>query len=201
MPVPSFGQPPSVLAQLDDHGKLVNLTTRLRGTVYSFYRSCTLEQRSDYKLLVAELKTRFTPVQLTAVQSQLFLDRHQGPMESVDTYAQELRKLFARAYTSASRGGTEAEATGRAVLANQFITGLRPELKIKVMGTEGNLDQLLVKARFEEAKRRELNVAKGPSTFQPRKTGKNSFVPTGKEQSKSYTPPENERLHRWLAVL
>ena len=45
---------------------------------------------------------------------------------------------------------------GRTVLANQFVAGLRPELKTEVVGTEGNIEQLLVKARLEEAKQTEL---------------------------------------------
>ena len=45
---------------------------------------------------------------------------------------------------------------GQSVLANQFVSGLILELKSKVAGTEGNLDQLLTKARFEEAKLHDL---------------------------------------------
>ena len=33
----------ATLAGWDEHAKLVNLTTRLRGTAYSFYHSCTGE--------------------------------------------------------------------------------------------------------------------------------------------------------------
>ncbi len=44
----------------------------------------------------------------------------------------------------------------KTVLANQFVVGLIPELKRKVAGTEGNFEQLLTKARFEEAKLREI---------------------------------------------
>ena len=44
----------------------------------------------------------------------------------------------------------------QSVLANQFVVGLRSELKAKVVGNEGNLDHLLIKARFEEAKQKEL---------------------------------------------
>lgn len=40
---------------------------------------------------------------------------------------------------------------GQTVLANQFVSGLCQELKAKVVGTDRNLEQLLVKARFEEA--------------------------------------------------
>ena len=54
---------------------------------------------------------------------------------------------------------------GQSVLANQFISGLQPVLISKVVGTEDNLEQLLVKACFEEAKLHELpgsNPKKAP---------------------------------------
>lgn len=44
---------------------------------------------------------------------------------------------------------------GKAVLASQFITGLRGDIKAKLAGCDGDLEQLLVKARFEEAKIRD----------------------------------------------
>ena len=47
---------------------------------------------------------------------------------------------------------------GKTVLANQFVVGLIPELKRKVAGTERNFEQLVTKARFEEAKLREITV-------------------------------------------
>ena len=49
-----------------------------------------------------------------------------------------------------------AESMGRSVLSSQFVAGLNPALKSKVTGVEGDFEQLLVKARFEEAKLREL---------------------------------------------
>ena len=114
----------ATLASWNEHAKLVNLTTRLRGTAYSFYRSCATDQRSNYKLLVEQLSKRFTPVELTAIQSQHFHDRRQSTKESVDEFAQELKKLFHKAYSSLARGGSEAESMGRSVLANQFVSGL-----------------------------------------------------------------------------
>ena len=92
-----------------ESSKLVNLTTRLRGTAYSFYRSCASEQRSNYKLLVEQLRKRFTPVELTPIQSQCFHDCHQTAKESVDEFAQELKKLFHKAYSNLTRGGVEVE--------------------------------------------------------------------------------------------
>ena len=47
------------------------------------------------------------------------------------------------------------------------MTGLLPDIKSKVTGVEGNLEKLLTKARFEEAKLRELKgVQKTPSLRQ-----------------------------------
>ena len=96
-------------------------------------------------------------MELTVIQSQNFHDRHQKGKESVDEFAQELKKLFHKAYSNLTRGGIEAEAMSQSVLANQFVSGLKPELKSKVVGFEGSFEQLLVKARFEEAKLRDLS--------------------------------------------
>ena len=47
-----------------------------------------------------QLSKRFIPVELTAIQSQCFHDRHQTAKESVDEFAQELKKLFHKAYSN-----------------------------------------------------------------------------------------------------
>ena len=105
---------------------------------------------------MAQLSTRFTPVHIQSVQSSLFHDRKQGQRETLDTFAQELRALFWKAYPPAQMGSEEAEMMGRAVLTNQFISRLQPELKSKLAVQEGNFDQLLARSRFEEAKQREF---------------------------------------------
>ena len=76
--------------------------------------------------------------------------------ESVDEYAQDLRTLFFKAYSQAQQGSREAEQMGQSVLAYQFVAGLCPEIKKKVAGAEGDFNQLLTRARFEEAKLRDL---------------------------------------------
>ena len=170
----------------DGRAKLVNLTTRLKKQAYAFYRSCTAEQRSSCDLLVAELSKRFTPVRLQGVQSSMFHDRKQKPQESVDAYAQDLRRLFYRAYPRVQQGAQETEDFGRSVLSYQFVAGLLPALRLKVAGIEGTFDQLLTRARFEEAKRRELGGATGTPTQEPRKSspqpketnGRNGPLPT-----------------------
>ena len=80
----------------NSHAKLVNLSTRLRGSAYSFYRSCTAEQRNDYKLLIEQLTKRFTPVQIQPIQSHMFHDRQQKLKETVDEYADHLRSYSPR---------------------------------------------------------------------------------------------------------
>ena len=142
--------------QWSDQVKLVNLATHLKGQAYAFYRSCSPAQRASYPALMEALLHRFTPVTIQSVQTCQFHERKQGTSESVDSFAQELRRLFRKAYPSASRGSQEAEEMGKAVLASQFVTGLREDIKAKLAGCDGDLDQLLVKARFEEAKIRDL---------------------------------------------
>ena len=146
----------AMLAGWNDHWKLVHLTSNLRDTAMAFYRSCGPDVRSQYVLLVAAMRRRFTPIRLTAVQAQLFHNRQQQEKETVDQFAQDLQKLYNLAYAGATSEGPQAERMGRTLLANQFVTGLRPDLKRKIIGTEGSLEELVLKARFEEAKAREL---------------------------------------------
>ena len=119
---------------------------------------------------MGELVKRFTPVRLQAVQSSQFHEWKQKPQEPVDDYAQDLRRLFHRAYPTAQRGSRETEEMGQSVLSNHFTSGLK--LKTKVAGMDGNFEQLLVKDCFEEAKRRDImrpNFPKPP--FQSRYRG------------------------------
>ena len=143
----------AMLAGWNDHWKLVHLTSNLRDTAMAFYRSCV---RSRYTLLVAAMRRRFTPIRLTALQAQLFHNRQGQEKEMVDQFAQDLQKLYNLAYAWATSEGPQAERMGRTLLANQFVTGLRPDLKRKLIGTEGSLEELVLKARFEEAKTRDL---------------------------------------------
>ena len=139
------------LAGWGDQAKLVNLTTRLKGSAYAFLRSCTPQQRGNYSAIVQDLKKRFVPVQIEAIQSGLFHERRQKQGESVDEYAQDLRRLYQKAYSQAQKGSSAAQKMGESVLAYQFVSGLLPDLKVKVAGTDGGFEHQLLKARFEEA--------------------------------------------------
>ena len=145
------------VCQWSPQAKLVNLATRLSGQAYAFYRSCTPRQRTSFDSLTAALRKRFTPVRLQVVESSVFHERKQLEAESVDQFAQELTRLFFRAYPNSQQGSSEAEAMGKAVLASQFVSGLRPDVKCKVAGCDGDIQQLLTKSRFEEARLRDLS--------------------------------------------
>ena len=108
-----------------------------------------------------ELTHHFTLVQIQSVQTSLFHDRRQRDGESVDSYAQDLKSHFYKAYPQVHQGGDAAESMGKSVLASQFVARLHPALKYKVAGTEG-FDEVLVKACFEEAKLRDLNPKQPP---------------------------------------
>ena len=58
----------------------------------------------------------------------------------------------------------------RTMLANQFAVGLRQDIKVKVVGVEGTFEQLLTKAKFEEAKLRDIGTSSSivlPTKRQP----------------------------------
>ena len=175
------------IARWDQNFKLVHLTAALRGNAKSFYRSCTSTQRSSYPQLVSALKKRFIPVKLTALQTQMFHSQKQGATESVDDFAQELRKLHSKAYSTAMNGNPEAEKVGHIVLVNQFVSGLRSELQAKAVGVEGSMDELVAKARFEEAKSKELS-GRSPG-LQPKKTYPSKGQSGGHTNRPSLTTP------------
>ena len=84
------------------------------------------------------MSQRFTPVRIQSVQSQLFHSRRQKVNEKVDDYAQDLSRLYQKAYTQANQNSQEAETMGKAVLAYQFVL---PEIQVKVAGIEETFDQ------------------------------------------------------------
>ena len=158
----------AVTCHWEEQAKLVNVAARMRGSASWFYRSCTPQQRSSYASLTTALHERFTPVRLQSVQSRKFHVRRQQPKESVDNYAQDLRKLFHRAYDVAQDAGSGAEEMSRSALAYQFVAGLKDKLKSKLVGRSGSFEELLCKARFEEARLREMEASDEHTTNLPK---------------------------------
>ena len=77
------------------------------------------------------------------------------------TYARSMVKLMPESLREPSkRRGWDKPF----YIASHFVAGLRP-LQSRVVGMEGGMDQLVLKARFEEAKSKELAAARsGPAT-------------------------------------
>ena len=142
---------------------------------YAFYCSYTATQNASYQQMVEMLTDRFAPVQIQSVQSSLFHDWKQTN-ETVDEYAQDVWRLFYQTYPRAQQGSQETEAMDCSVLAYQFVAGLKPNFKSKLAGVEGTFDQLLVKARFEEAKLRDLSTGASTTTKTQRTTSGNPTI-------------------------
>ena len=141
----------SELAQWPENIQLKQLALRLRGSAQAYFRTCSEEQKHDYQALVQAMSQRFTPVRIQALECSTFHERKQGRKETVDTYAQELQRLFQRAYPSAVHGNPDAQEMGQAVLSSQFVSGLTPQIKRKIAYLEGaTFSELWQKARFEE---------------------------------------------------
>ena len=138
-----------------DAAKLSQLRMRLQGPARAYCRSRPQKEQESYETLKKVLKERYTPVHVQSVQSALYYGRRQGATESVDGYAQDLRKLYRKAYPKiAAEGGEESERS----LASKFLSGLRPQLQKKLAGAEGTLDQLVARARFEETTHKEIQA-------------------------------------------
>ena len=54
----------------------------------------------------------------------------------MEEYAQDLNRLYQRAYLCSERGSADVERMGQTVLAHQFAAGLKPEIRVKVAGHE-----------------------------------------------------------------
>ena len=146
------------LAQWSDTVKVKQLVLRLRNSAQAFYHTCSEEQKTSYQALVTEMSRRFTPVRIQALECSKFHERRQKREESVDAYAQDLQRLFRKAYPGAALGSNDALEMGQAVLSSQFVGGLAPEIKRKIAYIEGaTFSELWQKARFEEARLQDLS--------------------------------------------
>ena len=121
----------------------------------------------SYHSLTTKLGKRFTPVRLQVVQTSIFHEHKQRLTESIDDFTHDLLSLLHKAYPCAKQGALEVVGMGQSVLANQFVSGLQADIKAKVAWSERGFDQLLAKARFEEAKLQDLAGCDSGSTVNP----------------------------------
>ena len=169
----------------DEKTKLAHLVSRLKGAELAFYRTCTTDQRRIYPLLKEALLKRFTAVHVQSVQGSLFHQRNQRAGETVDEYAQELRTLFRRAYPKLER---DHEGEGGSVLTLRFIAGLKNKIQKKMSAVEGTFDQVLERARYEEAQWKELRQEEKSELGAPRKTSRG-----GEKRSTPQSPTKKKR--------
>ena len=111
--------------------------------------------------------------------------------EKVDEYAQDLSRLYQKAYPQALQGTGETEIMGKTVLAYQFVAGLLPKIRAKVAGTEGIFEQLWVKARYEEAKARDLELTSTvgyPTNRRPPVVREDGRMPPQNQPNQNVTP-------------
>ena len=78
--------------------------------------------------------------------------------------------LYNLAYAGATSEGPQAERMGQSLLTNQFITGLQPHLKRRLIGVEGSFEEIVLKSRFEEARRGEFAAEKPKAPTRDRTT-------------------------------
>ena len=101
-------------------------------------------QHAGYSNLFATLKDRFTPVQIQSIQSSIFHKRKKLlTTASIDNYAQDLRKLYSKAYSNDHEVAKKLGQWGRSVLVYRFVAGLLPHLKSKFAGNDGRFEELL----------------------------------------------------------
>ena len=104
----------------DEDAKLDNLLPRLQGKagefVFSQLPSRTL---SNYEELVRELNSRFRVVETQKTFAAKFSQRNQRNDETVEEYAADLKRLYAKAYRSRD------EKTRQEDLVRRFLDGLK----------------------------------------------------------------------------
>ena len=98
-------------------------------------------------------------MRIQSVQSSKFHGRNQFATETVDHYVQDLKKLLLWAYPLTQREAAGVDTMAQSVLAYQYVDGLKTEIRWKLAEVEGTFDQLLSKARFEEARLRDVAQA------------------------------------------
>ncbi|MEW8546514.1 MAG: zinc finger CCHC domain-containing protein [Candidatus Thiodiazotropha sp.] len=105
-----------------DEERLDEMLPRLQGVAGEFvFGQLTHSIRTDYKALCKELKNRFRVVETSKTFGVQFSRRNQKSGESVEEYADELKKLYDKAYAKRDK------ETRREDLLQRFLDGLMDE--------------------------------------------------------------------------
>ena len=104
----------------DDGTKLDNLLPKLQGRAGDFvFTQLPKQTLTCYSELVKELNSRFRVVETKRTFAAKFSQRVQGPNETAEEYAADLKRLYSKAYQSRD------QKTRQEDLVRRFIDGLR----------------------------------------------------------------------------
>ena len=132
---------------------LEELLPRLQGTAGDFvYAQLPREANSTYGRLIAEPNSRFKIVETRKTFAAQFSARCQKPVETVEEYAAELKRLYNKAYP-----GRNAETRNEDLL-RRFLDGLydeRTRFHIEFVKEPDTIDQAVYEVvNFTETRRR-----------------------------------------------
>ena len=133
--------------------RLDNLLPRLQGRAGDFvFNQLSYETMSSYSELVKELNSRFRTVETQRTFAAKFSQRAQKQDETVEEYAAELKRLYAKAYKSRD------SKTRQEDLVRRFLNGLKDHearFEIEFHKEPDDIDQAVYHAvNFIQTKRR-----------------------------------------------
>jgi hypothetical protein len=118
--------------------KLDELLPRMQGGAGEFvFGQLNKNTRSNYKKLVKELNNRYREVETKKSLEAKFSSRRQKPHESVEVYAADLKKLYAKAYPGRD------ESVRREDLLRKFFDGLideKVQFQVEYIKEPDNID-------------------------------------------------------------
>ena len=133
--------------------RLDNLLPRLQGRAGDFvFNQLSYETMSSYSELVKELNSRFRTVETQRTFAAKFSQRAQKQDETVEEYAAELKRLYAKAYKSRDNETRQQD------LVRRFLDGLKDNearFEIEFHKEPDDIDQAVYHAvNFIQTKRR-----------------------------------------------
>lgn len=189
-----------------DEEKLDELLPKLHGEAGEFvFDQLKHKTRSNYRKLVDELDSRYRIVETKKSLEAKFSNRKQRPNESVETYATELKKLYAKAYPDRD------DKTKREDLLRRFFDGLTDEKvqsQVEFVKDSDNIDDAVFEVvNFQDMNKRNSNKQEKKMTRAITEAPQNNFknnhrnkeTSTGSQQkpkvnnkSPSYSSTENQ---------
>ncbi len=130
---------------VDDRKKNI-LPYYLVGSAEQVYDNTTQAQRATFDALVAALKDKFKPAQLSDLRSVELHSHCQGAKESVGDFAQAIQKLTKQAYPEVE------DAARKQLMKRFFLNGLRQDLRrLVLIAKPATFEEAETQARAQEA--------------------------------------------------